>query len=50
VVYANDPSIYNVQSSLGWDAHERLMLTDFIEKGVIDIGSGMVRKYWKLVE
>jgi len=43
VVYVVDPSIYDAQPFLAWDANELLQLTDFAQKLVIDVGSGTGR-------
>jgi SAM-dependent methyltransferase len=43
LVYVVDPSIYDSQPFLGWDSNELLLLTDFNQKIVIDVGSGTGR-------
>jgi len=40
IVYAVDPSIYDVQPFLNWDPNELLALTDFTGQTVIDVGAG----------
>jgi SAM-dependent methyltransferase len=43
VVYVVDPSVYDAQPFLQWDARELTSLIDFAGKTVIDIGSGTGR-------
>jgi SAM-dependent methyltransferase len=40
VIYAVDPSIYDILPFLNWDPNELLGLTDFSGKTVIDVGAG----------
>jgi SAM-dependent methyltransferase len=43
LVYALDPSIYDLQPFLGWDSTELTSLVDFRGKVVLDIGAGTGR-------
>jgi Methylase involved in ubiquinone/menaquinone biosynthesis len=40
IIYAVDPSVYDAQPFLNWDAIELLCLADFTGKTVIDVGAG----------
>jgi SAM-dependent methyltransferase len=40
MVYVVDPTLYDAQPFMAWDANELLMITDFSGKTVIDVGSG----------